>query len=358
MKLNFQSPINPTGYGIASLNILRSLYLQYGDKLDLAYYSIGSPTVSRKSDYDILVNLLKAGIDTASFDCPTIKIWHQFDLALRLGKGPYYAMPFFELDTFNNTEKAHMSVPDVLFVTSHWAQNVISDNGIKTRTIVVPLGVDLQIFDHNISPTEISSNYVFYNIGKWEVRKGHDILYKLFQDAFPTEKDVELRVLAPQNTNNYSNEQDLKEWQNKYSKDSRIKIFNGFDNHLEVARFISNGDCGVFPSRAEGWNLELLESMAMNKPVITTNYSAHTEYCNKNNAFLVDIDEIESAYDGKAFQKQGNWAKISKKQKDALIDYMRYVYKNNIRSNPEGVKTANSLTWNNTASTIYRCILE
>jgi glycosyltransferase involved in cell wall biosynthesis len=314
--------------------------------------------VSRKSDYDILFSLLKKGVENPSFDCATLKIWHQFDLALRLGKGTYFAMPFFELDTFNNTEKAHMSVPDTLFVTSSWAQDVIRDNGITTKTQVVPLGVDLQIFDHTMTPSEISSNYVFYNIGKWEIRKGHDILYKIFKSAFPTEKDVELRVLAPQNTNNYSNEQDIKEWREKYSQDSRIKIFTGFDNHLEVAQFINNGDCGIFPSRAEGWNLELLESMAMNKPVITTNYSAHTEYCNSNNSFLVDIDDIEPAYDGKAFQKQGNWAKINQQQKDELIDHMRYVYKNKIRHNPEGLKTANSLSWNNTSSIIYRCILE
>lgn len=358
MKLNFQSPINPTGYGVASLNILRSLYYRYADKLDLSYYSIGSPSVSRKSDYEILTNLLRKGLEDPDFDCPTLKIWHQFDLALRLGKGRYFAMPFFELDTFNRTEKMHMSVPDTLFVTSNWAKNIILDNGIKTKTEVVPLGVDLQIFDHNMPTSEVSSNYVFYNIGKWEVRKGHDILHKLFKDAFPTEKDVELRVLAPQNTNNYSNEKDLKEWHTKYSQDQRIKVFTGFDNHLEVAQFINNGDCGVFPSRAEGWNLELLESMAMNKPVITTNYSAHTEYCNSDNAFLVNINDIELAYDGKAFQKQGNWAKITQKEKDEFIDYMRHAYKNNIRNNPNGIKTANSFTWDNTASIIYRCIVK
>ena len=52
-------------------------------------------------------------------------------------------------------------------------------------------------------------------------------------------------------------------------------------------------DCGVFPARAEGWNLELLEMMSCNKPVIATNYSAHTEFCDDKNCMLIDIEDME-----------------------------------------------------------------
>jgi hypothetical protein len=92
--------------------------------------------------------------------------------------------------------------------------------------------------------------------------------------------------------------------------------------------------------------------MAMNKPVITTNYSAHTEFCNKDNSYLVDISTTEKAHDGKAFMGQGNWAKIDQSEKDILIDYMRYVVNNHINTNPAGVNTANQLSWTNTAQKI------
>ena len=62
-------------------------------------------------------------------------------------------------------------------------------------------------------------------------------------------------------------------------------------------------DCGIFPSRAEGWNLELLEMLACIKSVITTHYSAHTEFCDDVNSDLVEIKETELAYDGKWFQE-------------------------------------------------------
>jgi len=139
---------------------------------------------------------------------------------------------------------------------------------------------------------------------------------------------------------------------------TRVKLFNGVDSQQDIANLISRSSCGLYPSRAEGWNLELLESMAMNKPVIATNYSAHTEFCTKDNSFLVDISETEKAYDGKAFYGQGNWAKIGEKEKDQIIDYMRHVVKNDIRSNNNGIKTAKTFSWSNSADQLLRCISE
>jgi hypothetical protein len=96
--------------------------------------------------------------------------------------------------------------------------------------------------------------------------------------------------------------------------------------------------------------------MAMNKPVIATNYSSHTEFCNKDNSFLVDITEKEKADDGKAFRGQGNWAKIGSQQQDQIISYMRHLYSNRINTNPEGLKTAEVYSWKNSADKISGCI--
>jgi hypothetical protein len=96
--------------------------------------------------------------------------------------------------------------------------------------------------------------------------------------------------------------------------------------------------------------------MAMNKPVIASDYSAHTEFCNKDNCFLVDIEDVEPANDGKYFRGQGNWAKIGQKQIDQIVDYLRYAYKNRVQTNPNGLKTAKSLTWSSSASKIINCV--
>jgi glycosyltransferase involved in cell wall biosynthesis len=350
MNISISAPINHTGYGIASSNIVREL-AKYNN---ISYFPIGQPSVDSKEDYDLFTSLIHNSEDF-EIDAPYVKIWHQFDLAERIGRGKYFAYPFFELDTLNKREAKHLSVPDELFVSSDWAKHVILDHGINSNINVVPLGVNSDIFNASLVRQRTNDKYVFLTIGKWEVRKGHDLLPSLFKKAFPNEKDVELWILAAEHTNSYSSKDEINKWKELY-KSSNIKVFGGVESHKDVAQLICDSDCGLYISRAEGWNLELLETMSMNRPAIATYYSAHTEFCTKDNSYLVDIDETEKAFDGKVFRGQGNWAKIGQKQIDQTIEYMRYLYKNRINTNPEGLNTAKKLSWKNSADIIYGCI--
>jgi glycosyltransferase involved in cell wall biosynthesis len=114
-------------------------------------------------------------------------------------------------------------------------------------------------------------------------------------------------------------------------------------------------DCGVFPARSEGWNLELLEMMAMGKDVITTNYSAHTEFCKTSNSMLIEIDSEEVAYDGKWFMGNvGTWASINDNAFEQLVTHLRDFYQRwkEVEGNTfnlEGLRTAQELTWKKTA---------
>lgn len=350
MNINLSAPINSTGYGIASFNIIKAIH-NLGHTI--SYFPIGQPSVESQADYDFVMNILKQRY-LCDINAPYIKIWHQFDLLEHVGRGPYFAFPFFELDTFNDIEINSLKTPDGVITTSRWAANIVA-NHVATPTYVAPLGVDTSIFDASKYTKPQSDKYVFINIGKWEIRKGHDILLELFTKAFPDNKNVELWVLASETTNAYSSASEIQGWKDMYTND-RVKLFSGFANHTDIAELISKANCGIFPSRAEGWNMELLECMAMNKPVITTNFSAHTEFCNKDNAYLVDISSKEKAHDGKAFVGQGNWAKIDEAEKDVIIDYMRYVVNNNIITNTAGVNTARELSWTNTAQHIINHI--
>jgi hypothetical protein len=97
--------------------------------------------------------------------------------------------------------------------------------------------------------------------------------------------------------------------------------------------------------------------MACGKHVIITNYSAHTEFCNTKNSYLIDIDELEPAYDGKWFNgKVGSWAKIGQDQIEQTINHMRTVHSlkqdGQLKVNEEGIKTSKEFTWENTAKEI------
>ena len=81
--------------------------------------------------------------------------------------------------------------------------------------------------------------------------------------------------------------------------------------------------------------------------VITTNYSAHTEFCNNDNSFLINIEEKELAYDGKWFNGQGEWAKLGGAQISKFIEGMRMCYENR-PSNIKGQQTGKRFSWENT----------
>ena len=120
---------------------------------------------------------------------------------------------------------------------------------------------------------------------------------------------------------------------------------------------MAQSTCGVFPARAEGWNLELLEMMACNKPVITTDFSAHTEFCTKENSFLIPIHITEPAYDGKWFDgNTGEGATLGESQVLKLANHMKFVHENKITTNPKGVETAKKFTWENSAKLVWEAI--
>lgn len=349
--LNAYCAINKTGYGVASLNILKELYSLY----NLVYFPIGKVYLETQQDVDFVKRILQ-NQENFNPDANCLKIWHQFDLANRIGskKSSYSAMSFFELDTLNKLEILHINCAEQIFVTSEWYKRILENHKVKPKIKVVPLGVDRNIFNPDKYDKPNNEKYVFLNLGKWEVRKGHDFLYDLIDKAFP-DRSAELWLMPAEHTNTYTSKEETEQWHNLYNKPN-VKIFPTVKDHSGVAELISKADCCIFPSKAEGWNMELLESMSMGKPVITTNYSAHTEFCTKDNSYLVDIDETESAYDGKAFRGQGNWAKIGEKQIDMCIDYMRYLCHNRVSNNPEGINTAKKFSWSNTANLIKKYI--
>jgi glycosyltransferase involved in cell wall biosynthesis len=116
-------------------------------------------------------------------------------------------------------------------------------------------------------------------------------------------------------------------------------------------------DCGVFPARAEGWNLELLELLSCGKHVITTDYSGHTEFVDRNNAKIVEIDSLEVAEDGIWFHRQGEWAELGQRQLDQTVDHMRYIHKQKQENGPQinlaGIETASKFSWENTVERIF-----
>jgi len=351
MRLNLQAPINQLGYGVAGINTLKALQAQ---DVEVSLFTIGQPQVTNQADADAV----RKGLETAQmFDpqAPCIKIWHQNQMAERIGSGKFIGFPIFELDTFNDLEKHHLSSCEHLFVCSEWAKQVCLNNLYfgEHRVHVVPLGVDAELFPP--APAKQSDKIIFFNCGKWEIRKGHDVLIQAFRKVAEEYDNVELWMMC---SNPFNSQEENNRWHQLYNH-PKVKLIPRAETQREVYNIMSQVDCGVFPSRGEGWNLELLEMMAVGKHVITTNYSAHTEFCSQENATLIPITDVEPAFDGKWFFGQGNWAKIDEEEVNLLTQEMNLfaeTYKG--QQNTYGIETARKFSWQNTAKEMVKCLKE
>jgi glycosyltransferase involved in cell wall biosynthesis len=355
MNININAPINQLGYGITGLNIVKTL----NEQCNLSLFVIGQPQVTNKEDADIISKCIK---NSHFFDvkAPCIKIWHQHDMAQFIGKGKRIGFPIFELDQFSDLEKHHLKSLDEIFVCSEWAKKIVINNidFSKNNIHVIPLGVDTSIFKDGAIESNTPTR--FFNCGKWELRKGHDIIVDIFNKAFDQDDNVELFMMCD---NPFYTEEEQKEWMDLYKNSklgSKIHIIPRQNTQQEVYNIMNKMHCGIFMSRAEGWNLELLEMMACGKMVITTNYSAHTEFCNDTNSLLVPINDTEVAYDGKWFHGQGKWAKIDNDAKDCAIQHMRVVHKlnkdNASLTNYAGIETAKEFSWKNSGRKMLNVI--
>lgn len=353
MDFNLVSPVNPLGYGVVGYNVLKHL-IKNGH--NVALFPIGRAEFDAPNAAELISGSV-AKSQLFPVNATSLRIWHQFELDMFPGKGKRIGWPIFELNKFNEREKHHLSSLDVIFVCSKWAADVIKQNGITVPTFVVPLGVDSDIFnvdeaERNRRPYWTKNTTVFINAGKWEKRKGHDELIAAFSAAFTTRDDVELWML---NDNPFIGpENDM--WKKKYVNSpmgSHVKFFSRLENQAQMNKLFNHVDCGIFPSHAEGWNLEALEIMACGGHVILTNYSGHTEFASQENSTLINPNGLEAAVDGRWFDGHGEWCTFDIME---LVAAMRSVHERKqagqLGLNSAGLETAKKFSWDNTVKAI------
>lgn len=339
--LTLHCPINTTSYGYVSSYLYLEL-LKHG-------YDINHVAIGRTQSDSYLTPKLQSVLNQSNeynINDPVLKIWHQHDLAF-LGRGIKIGFPIFELEDFSRLEKYSLNTPDELIVCSKWAQKVILDT-IGRKSHILPLGYDSSIF----YPTSMPENNVtvFGNFGKFEVRKGHDVLVDIFNMAFTPQDDVCL-VMMPHNF--FLNQEETDHWVNKYKSSplgDKIVFVPRQENQQMVYNIMKQIHCGIFPARAEGWNLEALELLAIGRHLIITNVTGHTEFCNNSNSMLVNMESgKQKAADNKFFDGSFEWHSISNNEIDQCVEYMRSIHKlrkeGNLGINQEGISSTGKYTW-------------
>jgi glycosyltransferase involved in cell wall biosynthesis len=363
LNLNLITTLDPTGYGYAGRFIL--------DELTRAGAAVAlfplSSTIYVGDDPQDPVRLGLANAGRYDPAAPSVRIARAGMLAEHVGRGKHAGFPIFELDRFGDCEIHHLKQLDAIVVCSKWAAGIVASSGIGVPIVVAPLGVDRSVFHEEIfhGPTRgqagLPGPTIFVNHGKWEFRKGHDFLLQAFCNAFTPSDNFLLKLLS---RNHVLSDQANDSWANVFLGSrigARVQIVPRVATQPQVALLLAECDCGVFPSRAEGWNLGLLECMSVGLDVIATDYSAHTEFVRPANCRLVHVDETEPARTGEMLWGEGNWAKLGPSQMEQMVHHLREVHRlkqeGALPRNRAGIATAKEFTWRRTALAVLRAVV-
>ena len=169
-------------------------------------------------------------------------------------------------------------------------------------------------------------------------RKNVQATIEAFELAFPETTDIQLliKVVNLDAKNDFSNY--LKE---KVESNRSIRLLSRYLNRDEVYTFLRQSDCFISLHRSEGFGLAIAEAMLLGKPVIATNWSGNTDFCNTGNAFLVDYRLIKLEQDYGPYKKGQIWADPLMEHAALLMDKVvkdRSIAENHARRASKDVK--------------------
>src|SRR2546421_282278 len=184
---------------------------------------------------------------------------------------------------------------DRLSTGSTWCTQILERHGLKNVATVLQ-GIDPTIFFPTNQPRDFfPDRFIVFSGGKFEFRKGQDLVIRAFKALQDRHKDV-LLIASWYNHWDFSFNSMQQSPHIKFNPRStnsihaarEVLIDNGIDplrvillephSQPVMAHIYRSADVGLFPNRAEGGtNLVLMEFMACGKPVIATNTTGHAD---------------------------------------------------------------------------------
>jgi len=214
-----------------------------------------------------------------------------------------------------------------IWTPSTWSKQILVANGVEQDKIrIVPEGIDPRLYKP-LEPfvQKETQPFRFLFVGKWEERKGIDILLSAYADAFNVDDSVELILQSQTRLSDNA----LKKMVEQLQKEIKLPIIAGkILSERAIVHLYNYCDALVLPTRAEGWGLPIIEAMACAKPVITTNYSGHLEYANHDNAYLIEVKKMVEVNDPHFYSQDGRFGEWAEPDIQHLSQLMRHVYEN------------------------------
>ena len=244
------------------------------------------------------------------------------------------------------------------------AQNVqaFRDIGVTVPMDVVGLGVDADrwtYFDRTGNPF----GFTFLMSAGITMRKNPVGAARAFVDAFPNvPKYADVRLILKTRARRCAS--GFWDWEEEIPNDPRIQVICEDSTPEEMVFWMHSADAFVFPSHSEGFGLPPLQAMCTGLPVIVSDNSGMSEYCDDRYNYPVPCHEVkvpDQANGGfpTEWGDVGNWWNPNH---EALVETMRSVYENRDKSLQKGKAAADWVrerwTWENSCRAILDVVMK
>jgi superkiller protein 3 len=261
---------------------------------------------------------------------------------------------------------------DVIAAGSSWcADNLRAKGFFQVATVIQ--GVDPLIFNPRFAEKDLfTDRFVVFSGGKFEYRKGQDLVIRAFrvlQERYPDvllincwfnqwAQNMQSMTVSPHMRYEYRPGDFVATMNQTLARNGidldRVLTLPFYPSE-SMARIYQNTDVGLFPNRCEaGTNLVLMEYMACGKPVIASYSSGHKDIVNRGNAVL--IENLRSVTMGDRHQPYATW---DDPDLDETIAHLDWAYHHRAELKQLGQRAGEDLakfTWRQTAQEFYRLL--
>ncbi len=257
---------------------------------------------------------------------------------------------------------------DVLFTASTWCLERLREKGLEHGALLLQ-GINTRVFHPAPGGGGAGGHFVLFSGGKFELRKGQDLVLAAFRVLSRKFPDMILVTawhnLWPQSLQTMAASPHIKfelrgaTWPEQLA---RLCVLNGIDPARvtaippsapeQLAEIYRQADLGLFPNRCEGaTNLVLMEFLACGKPAVVSFNSGHRDLVHERNAILLQNQrdlEIKDPAGGVA----ARWQEVSV---DEIIAAVEAAYHDRARLLALGAAAGEDLKqwdWSRTAKVV------
>ncbi len=182
-----------------------------------------------------------------------------------------------------------------------WNKRAFEQSGLQMPCYVMPLGVDEKTFKPGVpgdlprcelistkerNKLEVPEGFIFLYVFQPTFRKGLSVLLECFEAAFQNDPTTKLVIGATAHSFGVDYRRNTAETCLK----SKVYLMKGHFGEAEMAGIYRSVQAYVSTSMGEGWNLPASEAAACGVPCILPAHSAHLEYADDSNCYLIKPD--------------------------------------------------------------------